>query len=175
MDLGMVALRLLHVGGGILWAGATVLLNRFVAPTWRAQGPAATPFMAEILERRRMWIYLQGAATVTVLAGSWLYWIDSNGDPVGYLAGGGMGTGLGVAGILAWVAFSIGTTVVLPSMRRVVRIAGDIGVLGGPPPPDLLARLATSRARLRAGGLIDLGLLSVVVVCMATARYWPSF
>jgi len=169
----MIALRLLHVGSGILWAGGTVLLNRFVGPAWRELGPAGTPFVHAMLERRRMWVYLQVVAALTVIFGSYLYWIDSNGDPVHYLVGGGMGTGLGIAGILAWVAFTVGSLVVLPSMRAVARIGRRIGELGGPPPADLLAELATAQTRLRVGGRFDLYLLGVVIACMATARYWP--
>jgi len=45
MDVYVLALRLLHIGGGVLWAGGVFILAGFIEPTVRALGSDASKFM----------------------------------------------------------------------------------------------------------------------------------
>ncbi len=172
MDLGIIVLRLLHVASGILWAGGAVITARFLEPTAEELGAAAGPFMTEVMEKRRMGIYFQAVGGLTVVFGSVLYWIDSHGDPIRYLTGGGMGLGLGIAGILAWIAFLIGSVYVGPNAMRMSKIQKQLRDIQGPPPAELVAGLEKAQGALKRAGEIDFALLVIVIVCMATARYW---
>ncbi len=64
----IVTLRVIHVGGGVFWAGAVWVLARFVEPTAAAAGPEGGRY----LQRFAGSGYTQAvmvAGLVTVLAG----------------------------------------------------------------------------------------------------------
>lgn len=168
MDLGIIALRLVHVGSAILWAGGSIFVERFMQPTVEELGPRAEPFMAGLM-RRRITVYFPIVSGLTVLAGSFLYWIDAHGNVVGYLTGGGTGTVFGIGGIAAWIGFLVGSIGVGPNAGRMAAASAAIAATG--PTPELEAKLASARAGLHRAGQIGLVMLAVAIVCMAVARY----
>ena len=168
MDLGIIALRLVHVGSAILWAGGSVFVERFLNPTVEELGPAAGPFMGG-LAKRRITIYFPIVAGLTVLAGSWLYWIDSGGNVVGYLTGGGPGTVFGIGGIAAWIGFIAGAIGVGPNLNRIAKAQAAMAASG--PTPELQAQMAAAREGLHLAGRIGLLMIAIAIVCMASARY----
>ncbi len=177
MDLGMIVLRLLHVGGGILWAGGAVLITRFLTPAALALGPAGAPFMGR-LTARKLTEFMTTVAAITVLAGSVVYWVDANGDIVRFFTGGSalglMGTGLGIGGIAAWLAFLEGVLVTGPTVKRMGGLGAQLAAAaaGGPPPADLVAGMQATQAKLRQSATLTFALVAIAVVCMSTARYW---
>jgi hypothetical protein len=64
-------LRLVHIGAGVFWAGATMLMSWFVTPAAQQAGPGATPMLQRIMQRRLPEV-MSGAGIVTVAAGLWL-------------------------------------------------------------------------------------------------------
>lgn len=168
MDLGIIALRLVHVGSAILWAGGSVFVERFVNPTVEELGPGAGPFMAG-LTKRRITVYFPIVAGLTVLAGTWLYWIDAGGNVIGYLTGGGPGTVFGIGGIAAWIGFIVGAVGIGPNLARIGK--AQAAMAAGGPSPELLAQIASARAGLHLAGRIGLLMVGIAIVCMATARY----
>src|SRR5262249_18106224 len=86
-----IVFRVFHIGAGIAWVGSVYFLVAFVQPASAAVGPAATPFMTELLGARRLVDRILGLAGVTVLAGLILYLKDMN-------AVGGFGDWIGSAG-----------------------------------------------------------------------------
>ena len=84
----MVVFRVIHVMLGIAWGGALFLLVVFLQPTAKAIGPAAGPFMRELLGVRHLTDWLLRIAGATIVAGGFLYWHDMQ-------AFGGLGDFLG--------------------------------------------------------------------------------
>lgn len=169
MDLGILALRLVHIAAAIAWAGGSVFVDVFVQPASDHLGPAAKPFLAALNGRRGLAVYFPITATLTVLAGSFLYWIDSGGNVVGYLTGGGSGTVFGIGGIAGWIAWFVGGIGLLPNAARISRATAEIARSG--PTPALEAEVAAAKARARRAARAALLLLAVAIVCMAVARY----
>jgi hypothetical protein len=170
VDLGMVLLRLAHIGGGVLWAGGAIFLTWFIEPTAAQLGPKAGPFMGA-LTARKIGLYFSIAASLAVLAGTWLYLIDSNGDPIGFFTKSPFGLALGIGGITAWIAWIIGFTQVRVLTDRMGKATARIVAADGPPPPDALAEVQAAQAGLHRYGLIDFWLIAIAVVLMSTARY----
>ena len=68
-----ILLRLIHILGGLFWAGAMVLLAGFLIPTVRATGREGGRFMQILMQQQRLQFYLGLAAGLTVLSGLTLY------------------------------------------------------------------------------------------------------
>jgi uncharacterized membrane protein len=168
MDVGLILLRIVHIGSAILWAGGSVFIERFVQPTANALGPAGEQFMTGMV-RRRMAVYFPIVAGLTVLAGSVLYWHDASGDVIGYLTGGGPGTVFGIGGIAAWIGFIVGAIGIGPNANKLARAGAEMARTG--PTPDLEAEANTARAAIHRAGQIGLVMLAIAIVTMASARY----
>jgi hypothetical protein len=179
VDPVFLVLRLLHVGGGILWAGGAVLTTRYITPAALALGPAGAPFMAELTGVRKMTNYMTTVAATTVLAGSAMFLLDANsmagGDIAKFVTSGGIGTGLAIGGLFAWIAFFEGMLVTGPTVKRMGALGAQAAAAGGPPPAELMAQVAATQAKLRQSATMTFWIILVAIVCMATARYWPSF
>lgn len=169
----MIAFRIIHILAGVVWVGGVVLLVLYIQPSAKSLGPAASPFVLEMLGRRRLPTFLLTAGGVTIAAGLFLYWRDwqlagSLGDWVTSTYGAVL-----TAGALAAIAaFLVGLFGVKPTVDRLLPLAARLAAAEGPPPPDGLAEVQALQARARRLAIIVLVLLVASVLAMATARYW---
>ncbi len=168
MDLGVIVLRIIHIGAAILWAGGSIFIERFVEPVADELGPTGEPFMTGMM-RRGIGVYFPIVSGLTVVAGAILYWIDAGSDPIGYLAGGGAGTVFGLGGIAGLLAFLVGTVGVAPNAMKLGKVREAMAT--GGPTPELQATAAAARANLHRAGQIGLILLGLAILFMASARY----
>lgn len=145
-----------------------LFIERFVQPTVGKLGSAGEPFMTAML-RRELAVYFPIVSGVTVVVGLVLYWIDSSGNPLGYLTGGGPGTVFGIGGIAGVLAFLAGGVGVAPNAMKLAK-ASEAMATGGPT-PELETQAATARAGLRRTSRVGLLLIGVAILCMASARY----
>jgi uncharacterized membrane protein len=171
-DLDMVVFRILHIVGGVMWTGSVFLFVFFIRPSAAAIAPAGAPFMAELLGRRRLIHWLLSFASVTILAGAYLYWKDwdatgSFGDWIGT----NFGLGLTVGAVAAIAAFSIGLFATRPSVERMLAIGREVAASGGPPTPEQGAELAAIQAAQKRMSTASMSLIAVAVLAMAVARY----
>lgn len=170
--MDILLLRLVHIGAGTFWVGAVFAFFLFVQPAAMAVAPSSTNFTHHLLHRERFSSVILGAGVTTVAVGIWLLGITSNGfDPA--LLFDVSRLGFTVGGIAAIVTLAIGGLYVFPRTKTVERTLGTVLAESRPPTPEeqqLLAR--TSRESRTAGWLVIAG-LSIAVVAMATARYWP--
>src|SRR5262245_12418816 len=175
-DWFYIVFRIFHIGAGIAWVGSVYFLVVFVQPTSAAIGPAAAPFMTELLGARKLVDRILVLATVTILAGLILYLKDMDlgggfGDWIGTARGVVFTVG-GVAAILAVALVVFGTR---PGVERLLALGGQIGQAtqhGDAPAPELGAEVAVLQGKLRGYARAGLGLLVVAVLAMASARYW---
>ncbi len=171
MDPLLLVLRLVHVVAGVLWVGGAVFVFRHVEPTAKELGPRAEPFMTRLVEIQRIGIYFMILSGLTVVAGTWLFWIDSAGDPIGWITRDATGMAFGIGGLAAWIAFILGVVAVKPAVDEISAAGAAMRDAGGPPGPELVTRMEAAQARMATLGQVDFVLLAIAVVTMAIARY----
>lgn len=81
-----------------------------------------------------------------------------------------LGFALGsVAGIAVW---AVGTLAVKPRADRMTALGAEIAAAGGPPSPAQGAEMQKIGQALGTFGKVNVTLVTVSMVLMATARYW---
>ena len=169
MSYEIIALRFVHVVGGIFWVGSALLMTFFIAPSLGGLGPAAGALMAGLRQRGLM-TWLPVVALLTILSGLRLIWIVSDGFDGPYMTT-AMGHTFAGSGALAIVAFLVGILVARPAAARM----GEIGAQMAAAPEAQRAALAEEMERLRRRSatttMVNTILLLVAAAGMAVARY----
>lgn len=170
MDWLQIGLRIIHILSGVIWVGGAALFFFYLEPAMTRLGPDAEKFVDEIVNRRKVPIYFMVASTLTVLAGLVLYWRDSGGLNVVWIQS-PSGLAFTVGGIAALLAWAGGNLLIPRSIMKLGGIGERMRAAGGPPAAELLQELHAAQERLRLIGLVDIVLLTIAVVTMASARY----
>lgn len=170
MDVYLITLRIVHIGAAVFWAGSALLFFFFIEPTVKAIGPAGGQFMEHVVGTRKIPIYVNAAATLTVLGGALLYWEASAGFDLDWVTS---TTGLGftvgaVAAIIAWI---LGMVMIAPTIKAMGSLGAEIQASGGPPSEAQAAEMERLNGRLKGIGRLDTALIILAVLTMATARY----
>lgn len=163
-------LRLVHIFAGALWAGAAVVYLFFIKPSVKSIGPAGPQFMQSLTERRRYPLFMVGVSLLTVVAGGALYLYASGSfNPTWVTSGPGIGFTIG--SLAALVAFLVGTFMIGPISARMGALGQQLAG-GGPPDSGIIEELHALEKRLSIAENIDIIMLTVSLLTMATARYW---
>ena len=168
----MVVLRLIHIVGGVFWVGSVFLFVVFIQPTSAAIAPAGAPFMGELLGKRRFVDRLIAIGVITIAAGLILYWKDWHDYPsFGDWIGSRFGLTLTAGALAAIAALVIGVTVTRPNVQRLLAKGKAVAESGAPPTPEAAAEIGAIQGTLKIAARVSLGLLTVGVILMSTARY----
>jgi len=169
MDPALILLRVVHVVGGVFWAGAILFVVHFLEPAVRDAGPDGAKVM-QALRKRRYLEVVPTVAALTLLSGFALYWRTFGRLHPGPGAS-GVDLVLGLGGFASLVAFVIGVTMLRPSALRI----GALGAELAEAPPERRAALQEEigrlRLRMRKSGRWVAVLLSVAILSMAVGRY----
>jgi uncharacterized membrane protein len=169
----MIVFRALHILAGAIWVGALTLLVLYLQPTAKAIGPAAGPFMQELIAKRRLPNFILGMGAITIVAGGFVYWHDWDAfGSLGDFLDTNFGLVLTIGAVLAIVGLMIGGLGVKPTTDRMMALAGRLSAAGVPPSPEDAAALLALQRRARRLAITVLTLLVIAVLAMATARYW---
>jgi hypothetical protein len=172
-DVYRIVLRAIHIGGGVAWVGSIFFLVVFLQPAIAAIAPQGAPVMRELLAVRRLIDRILQLAGITILAGALLYWEIWHDYPsFGGFVSSGYGVALTIGAIFAVVATAVGAFGTRPTVQRLLALGAQAAQAEGPPPPKLQAEMAAVQGRLKVLARTGLGLLTVSVLTMATARYW---
>ena len=166
----VIVLRIIHVGGGIVWVGGMTIMAVFIMPVLAGLGPAAGPVMAGINQKKFPGV-MPIIALLTILSGLRLLMIDSANFAGSYFQS-PVGRTFSIAGGLAIVAFAVGMTLVRPAMMK----AGALGQQMSAASDDatrqrIAADMAATRKRGATGNVIVLVLLLLAALGMSVARY----
>lgn len=165
----VIILRLLHIVGGVLWVGAAVFNAVLLGPAARAMGPAAGQLMKQLVQVRRMPLYMMGAAVATIASGFILMWRTSGGFGAEWMRT-GTGMTFSTGAMFAIITLVYGMGFQSPTAKRLSALAGS---LQGPPSPEQGAEMQRLQARLAVGGNVTAVLLVLATAAMAAARYVP--
>jgi uncharacterized membrane protein len=166
----VTALRLVHIFGGVYWAGTVFFFVTFLEPSIRSLGPDGGKVMIRLFERGYLKL-VPAVAIMTVLSGLWLLWILSSGFSPEYM-GSSIGMALSTGATFAIIALIVGITFMRPAANRIWAIARRL-----PEEKDettrkeLMSEMDRARARVGLGGRIVFALLIGAVGLMAVARY----
>jgi uncharacterized membrane protein len=167
MNWFVIALRIVHILGGVFWVGSAVFNGLFLGPAVGATAEAGQKVVAHLVTKARLTTMISAAAGLTVLAGGALYWIDSQGLTSLWTRS-GPGTGFGLGALFALVGFVFGI-IVGRDMSTLVRVASQIS---GKPTPEQLGKIQATQQQLAYAGPTNTVALVLALLCMATARYW---
>jgi uncharacterized membrane protein len=167
MNILMVVLRLIHILSGVFWVGSSVIFVFYITPTVAATADSGQKFMSHLITKARITAAITVSAILTVLAGSWMYWIDSAGFTSKWVTA-GAGTGFGIGGLLGIIGLVFGLLV-----GKNVTMLGMIGSqVQGKPTEEQMRKIQAAQTQLKVVAPISTFALILALVCMATARYW---
>ncbi len=166
----MIALRLLHIVGGVFWAGAVMTLAWFVGPSTGVLGAATGKFFQEMMVRRKLSVWIGSAMGLTVLSGLAMYGKYSM-VPNSHFASSRTGIVLGIGALFAIIAAAIGGSVAGKTAKGMAEISKHIHAAGAPPTEAQKAQIMAMQARQAKASRTAASLLLVTLVSMAVARY----
>ena len=165
-QLLLLSLRIIHIGAGLFWVGAVLVVGLFVLPAARSAGSSGQQVLVDIMMNRRLATYIPVAAVLATIAGLILFWRNES------LSGGvwsrsPMGLGMSVGAAASILASVVGMGVSGPAAKKLA-LAGRPG--GGAPTMSGEER-ASLQKRAAVGSLWSMILLIVATLAMAIARY----
>lgn len=162
-----IVLRFLHVVSGAFWFGSSMMMSFFISPTVAATADAGQRFMGYLVKQRRVVTVISALAGITVVAGAWLYWIDSGGFSSAWTWS---STGLvfGIGGVLGLIGFIFGVQIGT-NINKIVKTGSEIQ---GKPTTEQMNVIQAAQKRLKVVGPISAYSLILAVICMSVARYW---
>jgi hypothetical protein len=164
--------RPIHIITGALWFGSAFLFALFIGPAAAKVGPSAGPLLHVAIKERRAAAWITRLAVASVAAG-WLMWLY-HAQQTGLAAWWDFTEAkvLLLGGVIATVAMFEGWHGVGRNVERMVDVGDEMAAAGGPPPPERVAEMERIGAAIKKHSQIDLLLITLAVICMATARYW---
>ena len=169
----IIMFRIVHVLGGIAWGGAVFVIVLFLQPTAKAIGPAAGPFMRELLGARKLIDWVIRIAWLTIVAGGFLYWHDLDLAPsLGDFLESAFGLWLTLGAASALVAVGIGMFATRPTILRSLAVGAQIAQAGEQAPPELMQELGALQTKGRTLAKWNLAFVTFAAFAMSTARYW---
>jgi len=164
--------RPIHIVAGALWFGSAFMFALFIGPSAAKVGPAAGPLLHVAIKERKAAKWITRLAMTAVAAG-WIMWIYHAWD-AGLRNWWDLTEAkvLLLGGVLATIALIEGMYGVGRNVEAMVDLGDQLAAAGGPPSPEQGAEMQRLGQALKKHSQTDLLLLTLAVLCMATARYW---
>ncbi len=164
----ILVLRVLHIGGGIMWVGSAALYLLLLVPAARATQPAGQKFLQTL--GPRLGATLGIVTTITVLSGALLY--------ARFFAGGisfiwttGAGLGFTVGAVAALGSYILGSTYFGKMQGKIAKLGSEMESAQSAPNPAQVQEMNRLQSSLMKAYQVDFVLLVVAMLAMAVARY----
>jgi uncharacterized membrane protein len=167
MNILLVVLRLVHIVAGVIWGGGALLMEFFIGRTIQATGEAGQAFAQHLMNKVRLHRFMTAMAVSTVLAGTLLYWIDSDGFSSAWMRS-GAGIGFGIGAVFGLIAFVFGA-IFGSSNAKLAEIGAQIQ---GKPTDAQLIQIQALQKRIQTVSPFHVFSMILAMVFMATARYF---
>jgi len=169
MNIELLVLRIIHVVGGVVWAGTAIFIATFLLPALGQAGPAAGPVMAA-LTNKKVFVIVPIIAILTMLAGLRLMWIASEGYGAAYFhTRPGMTYATGA--VLSMIGFAIFGAVNRPALARIGELTAKLPTASDAEKATMGAEIGALRARALKGTRATATFLGAAAIAMAAARY----
>jgi uncharacterized membrane protein len=168
MQAELLALRVIHIVGGIFWVGATMFTSFYLLPVLTQSGPAASHVMMG-LQKRRLMVVMPITAVLTILSGLRLMMITSSRFSGDYFA---MASGrtYAISGLAAILALVVGLAVGRPTAARMSALS-HMAASGETDRQTIAAEVRRLQKRAATASLSAVVLLLFAAIGMAIARY----
>ena len=169
MSVELLALRIIHVLGAIIWGGTSIFNAFLLGPAMALAGPAAGPMMGA-LRQKKMFTIIPTVAGITMLAGFRMMMLDSGGfSSIYFTQRSGITYTAGAVG--AVIAFTIFMGMGHPAIMKVMALGQQI-----PQTPEaergvLMAQMNAQRARAGFASKSSALVLVFTAMAMAIGRY----
>ena len=167
MTIYLLVLRLVHIITGIIWGGGALIMEFFIGRSIAATGETGQKFAQHLMTRLRMHNFMTVMAVSTVLAGTLLYWHDSNGFTSAWISS-STGIGFGIGAVFGLIAFVFGA-IFGSSNAKLAQIGAQIQ---GKPTDEQFAQIQTIQKRIKTVSPIHVYSMILAMIFMATARYF---
>ncbi|MBV6396048.1 MAG: hypothetical protein HFACDABA_01636 [Anaerolineales bacterium] len=164
----ILILRVLHIGGGIMWVGSATLYLLLLIPVARSLHPAGQKFLQTLGPKFGAMMGL--VTTVTVLSGALLY--------ARFFAGGisfiwttGAGFAFTVGAVAALGSYAMGVAVFGRMQERIAKLGAEIESAQSAPNQAQVQEMNRLQSSLMKAYRFDFVLLIVAMLGMAVARY----
>ena len=166
MNYYLLVLRILHIGAGAFWVGATLSLAFFIKPALKEKGGTGQKFIDYLITKKRFGTDSAGAGGMAGVAGLLLYWRDSQGLTSAWM-GSSTGIGFAVGAMFGLTAFIFGVI----TDRQLKAMAEFREQFGDMPSEEQASQLQLLDKRVTTNLYICAAALSLSVWVMAVARY----
>lgn len=164
----ILILRILHIGGGIMWVGSATLYLLLLIPAARTAQSAGQKFLQTL--GPKFGAMMGMVTTVTVLSGALLYARFAAGG-ISFIWNTDMGLAFTVGGIAAFGSYALGVGYFGKTQGRIEKLGAEMESAGGAPKPEQVAEINRLRSSLMKAYQFDFVLLLVTMLAMAVARY----
>lgn len=164
-------LRIIHIGAGVIWAGAAFMITFVMQPNLARKGPDGPRQLGQLLMQGKYSLAMGVVGVLTVLSGILLWLRNTAWFAAINWAQTGTGVTFTVGAVLGILALIVGGAFISPASARMGRIGAELAQQQGPPPPEKLAEMQQTGKKLQASSLVNGVLLVLTVIAMATAQY----
>jgi uncharacterized membrane protein len=162
----VITLRIIHILAGVFWVGGTLMMTFFIGPTVGATAEAGQKFIGHLMSNLKFSQRMTVAASLTILAGGTLFWIDSNGLGSAWVSS-GAGRGFSMGAGFAVVGFVFGIL-----MGRTIKAMAQLGAqFQGKPTSEQIEQMQTLRKQQTIYSNTSVAMLIIAVIFMAISRY----
>lgn len=169
MDVTRIILRLIHIFAGVFWVGGVWMMTTYIGSTAKALGKDAAPFMQHFSLRSGFQQGLAIAAGLSVLSGSWLYYLNF-GDSI--VVNTGRGLALTFGAIFGLISFALGAFVIGRGTSQIRAIADSIAASGGPPKQEDLENMQVLREKVAKTGSLVAVLMIFALIGMTLSEWF---
>lgn len=166
MNIYLLVLRLVHIFAGIIWGGGALIMEFFISRSIAATGVSGKEFAQYLMTRLRMHNFMTVMAVSTVLAGTLLYWHDSNGFTSAWMTS-GAGIGFGIGAVFGLIAFVFGA-IFGGTNAKLAQVGAQIQ---GKPTEEQLSQIQALQKRIKTVSPVHTYCMLLAMLFMATARY----
>jgi uncharacterized membrane protein len=166
----LLILRILHITGGVMWAGAAFFMAFYLFPAVIRSGPDGGKMMQAISNTNKFPVVIAIVSSITVLTGVLLVWhLSYKFTPAWF--GTRYGLSLTIGGVTAIIAYLQALFINRPGITRIQEIGSAAAARGGAPNELERTELGKLRDKIYFSTRLIAFWLFITVITMASARY----
>jgi uncharacterized membrane protein len=164
----ILILRVLHIGGGIMWVGSATLYLLLIIPAARSAQAAGQKFLQTL--GPKFGAMMSIVTTTTVLSGALLYSRFYSGN-LNFLWNTSVGLAFTIGAVAAIISYVMGASVISPTQEKIGKLGAAMAGAGGAPKPEQITEMNRLQAFVMKVYRFDFVVLVIAMLAMAVARY----